>query len=485
MKKRIILAIAAVLFFASFTYAKKDKDAYEALKPLMEVYAIIQDSYVDEDKANPDDLVKGAIKGMVQTLDPFSQYMDPQAYKDMSDDTKAEFGGLGIEIGIKDGFLTVISPIEDTPAFTAGIQAGDRILFIDGETTDGIEIMDAVHKMRGEIGTKVTITVQRGHEPATKDYTITRAVIKVQTVRYNTVGDTVGYIKINEFMGKGSETVKAALDEFREKKIKKLVIDLRNNPGGLLDEAVKIADLFLPKDKLIVYTAGRDKEKVMNFKSEGGMQFKGDIVVIINEGSASASEILAGALQDNKRAVIIGSQSFGKGSVQTIIPLSDKSALRITTAQYFVPSGKKIHGIGIKPDIEMKEPIPSTYSVGLSDKGYISDFAVEFLKKHPKGLEGNKEKESNKVSESDIKNIIKKSFDDTIMEEFAKFLKQKDQTIQIQELAGDRDTILKWIKTEVADRQKGKAASRAVAVENDIQIKRAIDVLDTMSKLEK
>ncbi len=505
MKKKIFLIIIFIIaLFSVYNYAglfggKKDRD-YEALKPLMEVYSIIQESYVDTEKTEPKDLIDGALKGMVGKLDPFSQYLDPQSYKDMSEDTKAEFGGLGIEISVKDGQLMVVAPIEDTPAYRAGIKAGDKIMQIDGESTEGIEIMDAVHKLRGTPGTKVTITIQRGHDPNWKDYTITRDIIKIKTVRYNLVGDNTGYIRINEFMGDAKEEVKKAIKSFKKKKIDKLIIDLRNNPGGLLDQAVKCADLFLPNGKLIVYTEGRSKESRTKFKAEDNEEYNAKMVILINKGSASASEILAGALRDNDRAILIGSKTFGKGSVQTIIPLSDGSALRLTTAQYFTPSGKKIHGVGITPDIELEEPIPSSYSADLYNKNYFEEFADFYLKKHPE-REG-KEKKDNKtqpekitdvakvkeeeikVSESNLKILFRESEDDKIFNEFKKWLNnEKKEELKLQELAADKEILLGWIKTEIAKKRQGRSAAREIAVENDIQVKRAINILNTLSRL--
>jgi carboxyl-terminal processing protease len=485
MKKRfVILTVLFTFITAGLIRADKQKDAYEALKPLMEVYAIIQESYVDEDKTNPKDLAESAIKGMVEHIDPFSQYMDQQAYKDMNDDTKAQFGGLGIEISVKDGQLIVVSPIEDTPAYTAGIKAGDKIMLIEGESTDGLDVMDAVHKLRGEPGTKVTISIQRGTVSELKDYTIQRAIIKIETARYSTIGNDVGYIRINQFMGDGSDIVEKGLKEFNKKEIKKLIIDLRDNPGGLLEQSVKISDFFLPKNELIVYTEGRSKSKGIEFKSENGELYKGDIVVMINHGSASASEIVSGALQDHNRAIIVGTQSFGKGSVQTIIPLSDKSALRMTTATYMTPSGKKIHGVGITPDIVIEENIPSGYTAALYEKNVFFDFAKEYLKKHPEGIDAAK-KESVKVSESDVKVLFKKTADEKLLDDFIKYLKSTNQDIKIQELAQDKDSILKWIKVEIATSLKGRAAARKAAIENDTQVKRAIDILNTMDKLRK
>ena len=269
MRKRfVVLLLAFAAAFAVIAKADNQKDAYEALKPFMEVYSIIQQNYVDADKANPKDLVSSAIKGMVTNLDPFSQYMDPQAYKDMSDDTNGKFGGLGIEIAVKDGQLMVVAPIEDTPAYKAGIKAGDKIMLIEGDSTDGMDVNDAVHKLRGQEGTKVTISIQRGNAADYKDFTITRAIIKVENARYSVIDGDVGYVRISEFMGDAAGIVENGLKEFKSKKIHKLVIDLRDDPGGLLDQAVKISDMFLPKNTLIVYTVGRDGNKQMEFKSE-------------------------------------------------------------------------------------------------------------------------------------------------------------------------------------------------------------------------
>ncbi|MFP4465457.1 MAG: S41 family peptidase [Candidatus Goldiibacteriota bacterium] len=482
--KRKITAITAVVLAVSvfFGFLAKKNDAYESLKPLMEVYAIIQDSYVDDEKTDPQDLVEEAINGMVKHLDPFSQYLDKQSYEDMTADTKAEFGGLGIEISIKDGQLTVVAPIEDTPAYRAGIKAGDKIIAIEGESTEGIDIMDAVHKLRGKPDTEVTITVQRGVEPKPRDITITRAIIKIKTARYYILGDDTGYIKINEFMGRADKVVNEAVREFNEKKINKLILDLRNNPGGLLDQSVRVSDFFLSKEKMIVYTQGREKSKRAEFKAEKDKIYKGDVVVLINNGSASASEIVAGALQDNKRAIVLGSRTFGKGSVQTIVPLSDKSALRLTTAQYFTPGGDKIHGVGIKPDIELDEPIPSSFTAGLYDDGHIEKFAVKYLKEHPEGLTAEM-KESVKVSESDLKVLFEKDMDEKLLEEFGKFLRRESIDVKAQEFAADREIILRWIKSEIAKKHKGRDAERRASIENDTQVKRAINILNAFTRI--
>lgn len=483
MKKYILIAVAAVLLAVPSYGKSKKKDSYETLKPLMEVYSLIQENYVDEDKTDPDELTKSAIKGMISSIDPFSSYLDAQSFKDMMEDTKAEFGGIGIEISIREGQLIVVAPIEDTPAYKLGVKAGDKIMFIEGETTEGLEVMDAVHKLRGTPGTDVTITVQRGLETKTRDFTITRAVIKIETARYDIIGGSIGYIKINEFMGNSEPVITKALDEFKKKKINKIIIDLRNNPGGLLDQAIRLADYFLPKDTMIVYTKGRKDDSRVEFKAEKPEAYKGSIAVLINRGSASASEILAGALRDNNRAVLIGTNTFGKGSVQTIIPLSDRSALRLTTAQYFTPSGNIIHGVGIKPDIELDETVPSSFTASLSENGHVEQFAAEYLKKNPEGLSGKKEVESVKVSESDLKKLFQKSTDDILSEEFLKYLRTKKVEILQQEFAQDRQIILNWIKIEIAKNHKGRGEARRVSIENDMQVKRAVDILETLSRV--
>ena len=342
LKKVAIASGLAFLIGAGGTFAfesrlRADDELYKELRPLMESLAIIQNNYVDEDKVKSKDLVENAIKGMMNELDPFSQYMDPQEHADMNQDTEGSFGGLGIEISLKNHVLTVVSPIEGTPADKAGIKPGDMILKIDGVSTDNIELMDAVHKMRGDIGTKVVITVFREGFQAPKDFNLTRAAIKIQSVKSNMLEGQVGYIRLSSFMGKSAEDFDAALKGLQAKDAQALIVDVRSNPGGLLNAAADIAGNFVPKGQLIVSTAGRYKDKDLRFDSEGNGDWRKPTVVLINGGSASASEILAGALQDHGLAVIVGTKSFGKGSVQTILPLSDGGALRLTTAKYLTP----------------------------------------------------------------------------------------------------------------------------------------------------
>ena len=361
MKGRKWLGPAAVLFvfFVGFVsgdliasrHAAQANVAFGKLKTFGDVLSQVQMSYVEE--PNVDELVNGAIKGMLQTLDPHSADLTPDMLKQVEVETKGAFGGLGIEIGIKDGILTVISPIEDTPAFRAGLQAGDKIVRIENEPTREMNVMDAVKKMRGEPGTKVTISIMREGLTEPKPYTITRDIIKIRSVKAKTMGDGIGYIRLTQFQQDTDGELEKALQQQSKEKggLKGLVLDLRNNPGGLLDQAVKVADRFL-ESGLIVYTDGRlENQKYKYFAHKEGTFAGFPIVVLVNAGSASASEIVAGALQDHGRAIVLGTQTFGKGSVQTIIPMEDGSAIRLTTARYFTPNGRSIQAKGIEPDI--------------------------------------------------------------------------------------------------------------------------------------
>ena len=324
---------------------------YESIELFTDVLSIVKKSYVEE--VDTKKLIYGAINGMLSSLDPHSSFMPPDTYKEMKIDTKGAFGGLGIEITVKDGILTVISPIEDTPAFKAGIKAGDQILKIDDKYTKDLTITDAVKRMRGVKGTKVTLTIMREGFEKTKDFVLERDIIQVKSVKFKVLDDGYGYVRLSQFQEKTDDDLEKALKSLQsEKPLKGLVLDLRNDPGGLLDQAVRVCEHWTEEGKLIVYTEGREKDSKMRFTArKGGKEANYPIVVLINSGSASASEIVAGCLQDHKRAVVMGTQSFGKGSVQTIIPLSDNSGLRLTTARYFTPSGRSIQAKGITPDI--------------------------------------------------------------------------------------------------------------------------------------
>jgi carboxyl-terminal processing protease len=328
---------------------------YEKLKIFGDVLSAVQSSYVEE--PDMDKLVEGAIKGMLQTLDPHSSYLTPDMLKQVEIETKGVFGGLGIEIGIKDGILTIIAPIEDTPAFRAGLQAGDRIMKIEDDFTKDMTVMDAVKRLRGEPGTSVKIWIAREGLAELAPFTITRDIIKIRSVKAKDLGEGIGYVRLLQFQqDTTAELEKALQSQVKEKgELRGLVLDLRNNPGGLLDQAVKVADTFIDSG-LIVYTDGRIEAQKYKYTAHRKGTYGGfPIVILVNAGSASASEIVAGALQDHQRAVVLGTQTFGKGSVQTILPLEDGSALRLTTARYFTPKGRSIQAKGIEPDIVVRD----------------------------------------------------------------------------------------------------------------------------------
>ncbi|MDD2928125.1 MAG: S41 family peptidase, partial [Candidatus Omnitrophica bacterium] len=351
-----VVFVAALLFFSSFSLAisldRKTRDElYRQVQLFSDALAAVETDYVDEVKAK--DLIYGALKGMLSSLDPHSQFMDPDTYNELKVDTEGKFGGLGIEISLKDGQLTIITPLAGTPAWEAGLKPGDRIVKIDNELTRGIDLSGATKKLRGKPGEAVTLTILRESTQKILEFKIVRGIIKINDIKEAKIlTGGIGYIRLVEFRENTLKDFKAALQKLSRLKMNALILDLRNNPGGLLESALEIAGEFIPEGKLIAYTQGRKAEQNMRFLSKARRpRLNLPLVVLINEGSASGSEIIAGALQDYKRATILGVKSFGKGSVQTVIPLSDGSALRLTTSKYFTPSGKEIHGNGVTPDI--------------------------------------------------------------------------------------------------------------------------------------
>ena len=330
---------------------------YDSLRLFSEVLSIVQGQYVDE--VPPKELIYNAIKGALRGLDPHSSFLDPDMYREMQVETTGSFGGLGIEITLKDDVLTVVAPIEGTPAYRAGIQSGDRIVKIEGIATKDIQLIEAVKRMRGKPGTKVTVSIVREGWSEPRDFTLTREHIRVHSVRSQQLEPGIGYIRIRQFQEQTANDVEADLEKLmRNGPFQGLILDLRSDPGGLLTSAVEVTEKFLDDGKLVVYTEGRVRSQNMRFTAHTTKKtYTGfPIVVLVNQGSASASEIVAGALQDWNRAIILGTQTFGKGSVQTIIPLSDGSGLRLTTAKYFTPKGRSIHGKGITPDIVVEPP---------------------------------------------------------------------------------------------------------------------------------
>lgn len=413
-----VIIIAALVIFIGISSQRrcaaegKGSD-YESIELFTDVMAIVKKSYVEE--VDTKKLIYGAINGMLSSLDPHSSFMPPEVYKEMKIDTKGAFGGLGIEITIKDGILTVISPIEDTPAFKAGIKAGDQIFKIDDKFTKDLNINDAVKRMRGQKGTKVTLTIMREGFDKPKEFPLIRDIVQVKSVRSHLIGNGYGYIRIAQFQEKTDDDLIKALKQLKEEsksELKGLVLDMRNDPGGLLDQAVRVAEHFTEDGKMIVYTEGREKDSKMQFTArKGGKEANYPIVVLINSGSASASEIVAGALQDHKRAIIMGTQSFGKGSVQTIIPLSDESGLRLTTARYYTPSGRSIQAKGITPDIVVeqlefpKSALEKKENMHLREKDLENHFKGED-KGSEKGV--NKEVIKDSVTKEDKKEDVKK-----------------------------------------------------------------------------
>jgi carboxyl-terminal processing protease len=370
MKRRVIywavavvltvnLLIGARIYFNSAQAAEKES-AYPSLELFGFVLEKVRKDYVDGQKLTYQELVYGALKGMLNTLDPHSEFMEPEKYKELQNDTQGAFGGLGIVISMKDNFITVVSPMDDSPGFRAGIMAGDRIIRIDGKSTEKMSLQDAVKALRGEAGTDVRIGILRPSSNLMKEFKLARSVINVDMVK-DTDGkkefplgeDKIGYIRLVQFGEKTSDDLERALKKLKSQGMQGLILDLRWNPGGLLEQAVDVCEKFLARGQLVVTTEGRNSGQSSRRTASG----RGDelrnmpMVVLVNLGSASASEIVAGCLQDYKRAIILGEKTFGKGSVQSIIPLTDGSALRLTTAKYYTPSHKVIHEEGITPDI--------------------------------------------------------------------------------------------------------------------------------------
>ncbi len=344
------LAGAVLLNFSSAPLAFA-KDRYTELQLFTKVLNLVQQYYVEE--VDTKKLIYGAIKGMLKELDPHTNFLPPEIYKEFESETSGEFGGLGVEITVKKGILTVISPIEDAPAYVAGIKAGDRIISINGESTKGWSLVEAAQKMRGSNGSKVILGIFRNGFSKPKDFAVVRGTVKIHSVKYTDLEDGYAYIRLTSFIENSSKDFKKKIQEHikKNKSVKGLVLDLRRNPGGLLDQAVEMSDFFLDKG-IIVSTMDRNKKEkqTMYAKSESTLD-KFPMVVLMDEYSASASEILAGALQDNKRALIMGQRSFGKGSVQSVVKLGDGSGLKLTVARYYTPSGRSIQAEGIAPDV--------------------------------------------------------------------------------------------------------------------------------------
>lgn len=417
LKNTLLIAIALIIALniaasLSEPISARQSDSYENLKVFADALSVVQKNYVEE--VDNKELIYSAINGMLTSLDPHSSFMPPESFKEMQVETKGRFGGVGIEITMKEGVLTVVSPIEDTPAFRAGILAGDMIVKIDNVPTKGMTIMEAVKRMRGKKNTKVVLTIYREGEPEPIDFPIIRDIIKIKSVKSEVLDQSYGYIKLTQFQERTADDLKKALKDLKKEtgKLKGLILDLRNNPGGLLDQAVKVSDLFL-SEGLIVYTDGRmESQKMKFFASQAGTEPKYPIVAIVNAGSASASEIVAGALQDTGRGLILGTKTFGKGSVQTILPMEDGSGIRITTARYYTPNGRSIQAEGITPDLiveKMEQAVEERHPV-IREKDLKNHMENGNDRKKPRSdrdaADGKKDDESKEKHDNQIKSAL-------------------------------------------------------------------------------
>jgi carboxyl-terminal processing protease len=382
MKTLKFIKITLLLFFISISIvqAKNSTSAlYEKLDLFSDVLEKIKNEYVDE--VDQSEVIDSAINGMLQSLDPYSSYMNPESFKNMNIETKGEFGGLGIEITMESGFVKVITPIEDSPADKIGVKAGDYIIKINDKQVKGLTLMQAVNLMRGKIGTSINITVRRVDVDDDLKFTIIRDKIKVREVSSSIINN-VGYIRLRAFNEQSGNQLLAKIKDFSKdnNNLTGYILDLRNNPGGLLSQAIQITDTFLDGGE-IVSTRGREKNDIKIYTAKRGDALKGKpLIVLINRGSASASEIVSGALKDHKRAILLGEKSFGKGSVQTIIPLKGNGALRLTTAKYYLPSGNSISEIGIEPDIVVKEN-KENFKINDGKNDNQLEYALNLLKK--------------------------------------------------------------------------------------------------------
>ena len=377
MKKKFkIVSLTIILFiFSKITFAANDKNIYDKIDLFGEVLDKINKEYVDE--VNQNDIMDSAINGVLQSLDPYSAYMSPEIFKEMETETSGEFGGLGIEVGMEFGVVKVITPMDGSPAEIKGVKAGDYIVKINEVQVQGKTLMEAVELMRGPVGSKLKITVRRKGVKKALVFEITREIIEVKSVKSKIIDDNIGYIRLKAFNENSSKQIRNKIKKFKKNKINKYVLDLRNNPGGLLSQAVKISDFFLDNGEIVSTKSRRSSENRKYFAKKGDIINGETLIVLINYGSASASEIVAGALKDHKRAIVIGENSYGKGSVQSIMPLKNKGAIRLTISKYYLPSGKSISGTGITPDIEVLEN-SDEFRIGTETDNQL-DFAITLL----------------------------------------------------------------------------------------------------------
>ena len=373
---KIIIIFLFSFFFINKISAESNTNIYEKIDLFSEVLNKINNEYVEE--VNQSDTMDAAINGVLQSLDPYSTYMSPEMFRDMQTETSGKFGGLGIEVGMEHGVVKVISPIDNSPASRVGVKAGDYIVKINDNQVQGKSLTEAVELMRGPVGSDIEITVRRIGVKKSIIFTITREIIKIESVKSKYIDEGIGYLRLTSFNENSGNQIKKKIKEFNNKKnLKGYILDLRNNPGGLLSQAIKIADFFL-EDGEIVSTKGRKKSENRKFFAKKGDLTNGmTLIVLINYGSASASEIVAGALKDHKRAILVGENSYGKGSVQSVIPLKNKGAIRLTISKYYLPSGKSISEVGVTPDIEIEES-SNTFVINTETDNQLN-FALKLL----------------------------------------------------------------------------------------------------------
>jgi len=373
---KIITIFLFSFFFINKVSAESNTSIYEKIDLFSEVLNKINNEYVEE--VNQSDTMDAAINGVLQSLDPYSTYMSPEMFRDMQTETSGKFGGLGIEVGMEHGVVKVISPIDNSPASRVGVKAGDYIVKINDNQVQGKSLTEAVELMRGPVGSDIEITVRRKGVKKSIIFTITREIIKIESVKSKYIDEGIGYLRLTSFNENSGNQIKKKIKEFNNKKdLKGYILDLRNNPGGLLSQAIKIADFFL-EDGEIVSTKGRKKSENRKFFAKKGDLTNGmTLIVLINYGSASASEIVAGALKDHKRAILVGENSYGKGSVQSVIPLKNKGAIRLTISKYYLPSGKSISEVGVTPDIEIEES-SNTFVINTETDNQLN-FALKLL----------------------------------------------------------------------------------------------------------
>jgi carboxyl-terminal processing protease len=379
MKKiinRLIISFIVLFLFTNLSISSDKKDIYEKIDLFSEVLDKINKEYVEE--INQSDAMDAAINGVLNSLDPYSAYMSPELYESMQTETSGEFGGLGIEVGMEAGVIKVISPLDNSPAAEVGVKAGDYIVKINDIQVQGKSLSEAVEIMRGPVGTDIEITIRRRGEKKALIFNITREIIKISSVKSRIIDDKTGYIRLTSFNENSSKQIKNKIKEFKKKEVKNYILDLRNNPGGLLSQAIKISDFFLDSGEIVSTKSKRKYENRKWFAKKGDILRGDTIIVLINYGSASASEIVAGALQDHKRAILIGENSYGKGSVQSIIPLKNNGAIRLTVSKYYLPSGKSISEVGVTPDIEIAESSDDKFKLNTKTDNQLN-FALKLL----------------------------------------------------------------------------------------------------------